>query len=128
MSKDKSKDMSDKDDMSGFIQSLRMDALTLNHLTKLYSNDNNHNGHHPLYEEAYRMIKAISQCKGRIHITGIGKSGIVARRFASSLASTGTPAHFTHASEWIHGDLGNAIQGIGIIFGVFIILIYHEYF
>ena len=40
-------------------------------------------------------------------VTGIGKSGAVARRLAASLASTGCPAHFVHAAEWAHGDLGN---------------------
>lgn len=44
-------------------------------------------------------------------MTGLGKSGVVAHRMAVSLASTGTPAHFVHASEWVHGDLGVCCPG-----------------
>ncbi|XP_046855814.1 uncharacterized protein LOC124448907 isoform X2 [Xenia sp. Carnegie-2017] len=54
-----------------------------------------------------RFVSFLEDCSGRVLVSGIGKSGIVAHRMASSLASTGTPSHFIHASEWIHGDLGN---------------------
>ena len=43
------------------------------------------------------------------HLPLTGKSAIVAQRMAASLASTGTPAHFIHATEWAHGDLGRRI-------------------
>ena len=46
------------------------------------------------------------RCKGRVVVSGIGKSGIVARKLAATLASTGTPAFFVHAAEASHGDLG----------------------
>ncbi len=55
------------------------------------------------FEQACRMILA---CKGRVVVTGIGKSGHVARKIAATLASTGTPSFFVHAAEGLHGDLG----------------------
>src|SRR3954463_11136121 len=51
-------------------------------------------------------VELIRQAKGRVIVTGIGKSGHIARKFASTLASTGTPAFFVHAAEASHGDLG----------------------
>jgi arabinose-5-phosphate isomerase len=48
----------------------------------------------------------ILSCQGRVVVTGIGKSGHVARKIAATLASTGTPAFFVHAAEALHGDLG----------------------
>ncbi|TEA78318.1 KpsF/GutQ family sugar-phosphate isomerase [Allopusillimonas ginsengisoli] len=55
------------------------------------------------FEQAVDMILG---CAGRIVVTGIGKSGHVARKIAATLASTGTPAFFMHGAEAIHGDLG----------------------
>lgn len=51
-------------------------------------------------------IDLIRKAKGRVIVTGLGKSGHVARKIAATLASTGTPAFFVHASEASHGDLG----------------------
>jgi len=51
-------------------------------------------------------VDAIREAKGRIIVTGLGKSGHVARKIAATLASTGTPAFFVHAAEASHGDLG----------------------
>ena len=51
-------------------------------------------------------VKAISAAPGRVIVTGIGKSGHVARKIASTLASTGEPAFFVHSAEASHGDLG----------------------
>jgi len=48
----------------------------------------------------------ISRCKGKVVLTGIGKSGLISKKIASTLASTGTPAFFMHPAEGIHGDLG----------------------
>jgi len=53
-----------------------------------------------------RAIDTISGCKGKIVITGIGKSGLICQKIAATLASTGTPAVFLHAAEGFHGDLG----------------------
>lgn len=51
-------------------------------------------------------IALILQCRGRVIVSGIGKSGHIARKLAATLASTGTPAYFVHAAEAAHGDLG----------------------
>jgi arabinose-5-phosphate isomerase len=51
-------------------------------------------------------VKKIYNCKGRVVITGIGKSAIIAQKIVATLNSTGTPAMFLHASEAVHGDLG----------------------
>lgn len=53
-----------------------------------------------------RAIALILQRKGRVIVSGIGKSGHIARKLAATLASTGTPAYFVHAAEAAHGDLG----------------------
>lgn len=51
-------------------------------------------------------VDRILTCKGRIVITGMGKSGIIGKKMAATFASTGTPAFFLHPAEGIHGDLG----------------------
>ena len=48
----------------------------------------------------------LRDCKGRVIVTGMGKSGIICRKIAATLSSTGTPAFFLHPAEAIHGDLG----------------------
>jgi arabinose-5-phosphate isomerase len=53
-----------------------------------------------------QAVDFISKCKGRVIVLGIGKSGLVGRKVASTLASTGTPAFFVHPVECLHGDLG----------------------
>ncbi|RKW97921.1 SIS domain-containing protein, partial [Corynebacterium diphtheriae] len=60
-------------------------------------------------ETSQQFIQAVTlllNCKGRVVVSGIGKSGHIARKIASTLASTGTPAFFVHAAEASHGDLG----------------------
>lgn len=56
-------------------------------------------------------VDLILNAKGRIIISGIGKSGHIARKIAATLASTGTPAHFVHPAEASHGDLGMVTRG-----------------
>ncbi len=51
-------------------------------------------------------VELVLHCPGRVIVTGIGKSGHIARKIAATLASTGTPAYFVHAAEAAHGDLG----------------------
>ena len=51
-------------------------------------------------------VSRVRDCRGRVVVCGIGKSGHVARKLAATLASTGTPAFFVHAAEAMHGDLG----------------------
>ncbi|MBR1929765.1 MAG: KpsF/GutQ family sugar-phosphate isomerase [Paludibacteraceae bacterium] len=53
-----------------------------------------------------RVVEAVLSCKGKLVLMGIGKTGIIAHKIASSLASTGTPAIFVNAAEAVHGDLG----------------------
>ena len=57
-------------------------------------------------EDFEKAVKAIFACKGRVVISGIGKSAIVAQKIVASLNSTGTPALFLHAADAIHGDIG----------------------
>ncbi|HTY03137.1 MAG TPA: KpsF/GutQ family sugar-phosphate isomerase [Rhodocyclaceae bacterium] len=56
--------------------------------------------------EFERAVGLILECKGRVIVSGVGKSGHVARKIAATMASTGTPAYFVHAGEAVHGDLG----------------------
>src|SRR5713101_7186980 len=53
-----------------------------------------------------RAVELLRQCRGRVILTGMGKSGIICRKIAATLTSTGTPAFFLHPAEAIHGDLG----------------------
>ncbi len=57
-------------------------------------------------DEFEKAVEIILKCKGRVIVTGMGKSGIVARKIAATLSSTGTAAIFLHPAEGIHGDLG----------------------
>jgi arabinose-5-phosphate isomerase len=59
-----------------------------------------------LDSEFVHAVRTIVACRGRVLITGLGKSGIVARKIAATLTSTGTPSHFIHPVEAAHGDLG----------------------
>lgn len=63
------------------------------------------------FDQAVRMLL---DCRGRVIVTGMGKSGIICRKVAATLASTGTPAFFLHPAEAVHGDLG-VIQGDDVI-------------
>ena len=51
-------------------------------------------------------IQKIIQCNGRLIVSGMGKSGLISQKIASTMASTGTPSHFVHPAEATHGDLG----------------------
>ena len=53
-----------------------------------------------------RAVRIIFEAKGRVVVTGMGKSGIIARKVVATMNSTGTPAIFLHASDAVHGDLG----------------------
>ncbi len=66
------------------------------------------------FAEAVRML---FNCTGRVLVTGLGKSGIVARKMAASLTSTGTPSHFIHPVEATHGDLG-IVRGSDILIAI----------
>ena len=53
-----------------------------------------------------KAVEMLLNCKGRVVVSGVGKSGHIGRKLAATLASTGTPAFFVHAAEAAHGDLG----------------------
>ena len=59
-----------------------------------------------LDEKFVRAVDLIIGCKGRIIVTGIGKSGVIGQKMSATLSSTGTPSFFLHPAEAIHGDLG----------------------
>jgi arabinose-5-phosphate isomerase len=58
-----------------------------------------------------QAVEALSSCRGKVIVTGIGKSGQVGRKIASTMSSTGTPALFLHPAESSHGDLGVVASG-----------------
>ena len=58
-----------------------------------------------------RAVELLHATKGRVIITGMGKSGLVARKIAATFSSTGTPAFFLHPAEAIHGDMGMLVEG-----------------
>ena len=59
-----------------------------------------------LDESFDRAVRMLYECQGRVLVTGMGKSGIICRKMAATLASTGTSAFFLHPAEATHGDLG----------------------
>ena len=60
-------------------------------------------------------VELIMECKGRVVVTGMGKSGLIGKKIAATLASTGTPAFFLHPAEGVHGDLGMLVRGDVVI-------------
>jgi arabinose-5-phosphate isomerase len=64
-----------------------------------------------LDERFERAVELLRGCAGRVIVTGMGKSGLIGRKIAATLASTGTPAHFLHPAEGVHGDLGMVARG-----------------
>jgi arabinose-5-phosphate isomerase len=58
-----------------------------------------------------RAVAAIAGCPGNVIVSGMGKSGIIAQKISATLASTGTPSHYLHPSEAMHGDLGRIRAG-----------------
>jgi arabinose-5-phosphate isomerase len=66
-------------------------------------------------ESFERAVELLLKCKGRVVVTGMGKSGLIGKKIAATLASTGTPALFLHPAEGIHGDLGMVTRGDAVI-------------
>ncbi len=64
-----------------------------------------------------QAVKLLTACRGRVIVTGIGKSGIICQKIAATFSSTGTPAHFLHPAEAVHGDLG-IIQGDDVVVAI----------
>jgi arabinose-5-phosphate isomerase len=69
----------------------------------------------PMADAFNRAVDLISRCGGRVVVTGMGKSGIIARKIAATLNSTGTPALFMHPVEAVHGDLGMVVRGDAVL-------------
>ena len=67
-----------------------------------------------LDDRFHASVRLLQQCRGRVVLTGMGKSGIICRKIAATLNSTGTAALFLHPAEAIHGDLG-VIQGDDVV-------------
>src|SRR5262245_35854752 len=76
------------------LRAIKMEANSIAELTSFINND---------FE---KTIDVINICKGRLIISGIGKSAVIAQKIVATLNSTGTPASFMHAADAIHGDLG----------------------
>jgi arabinose-5-phosphate isomerase len=68
-----------------------------------------------LNDNFIKAVNAIMACKGRVVVTGIGKSGIIGKKIVATLSSTGTPSLFLHPAEAFHGDLGMITKGDVVI-------------
>jgi arabinose-5-phosphate isomerase len=64
-----------------------------------------------------RAVQLLLDCRGRVIVTGIGKSGIICQKIAATFSSTGTAAHFLHPAEAVHGDLG-VIQSDDVVLAI----------
>ncbi len=62
-----------------------------------------------------RAVDILFACKGRVVVTGMGKSGLIARKISATLSSTGTPSFFLHPADALHGDLGMLARGDAIL-------------
>lgn len=69
----------------------------------------------PMSADFNRAIELLFCCAGRVVVTGMGKSGLISRKIAATLSSTGTPALFLHPAEAMHGDLGMVARGDVVI-------------
>jgi len=68
-----------------------------------------------LNENFERAVEIVLSCNGKVVLTGIGKSGIIAKKISATLSSTGTPSFFLHPAEALHGDLGMVSKGDVVI-------------
>ena len=82
---------------------VRMEAEALRHLADRIEG--------PMAGAFCRAVELLSGCAGRVVVTGMGKSGLIARKIAATLSSTGTPALYLHPAEALHGDLGMIVRG-----------------
>ena len=76
------------------IDTINAEAAAVKHLTEQLTDD---------FEKS---VKAILACKGKVIVTGMGKSGLIGKKIAATLASTGTPSFFINPLDAMHGDLG----------------------
>ncbi len=82
---------------------VRIEALALNELADRIAG--------PMAGDFHKAVDLMFCCAGRVVVTGMGKSGIIARKIAATLSSTGTPALYLHPVEALHGDLGMVVRG-----------------
>ena len=68
-----------------------------------------------LDESFVHAVDLLASCKGRVVVTGMGKSGLVGRKISATLSSTGTPSFFLHPADALHGDLGMLAQGDALL-------------
>ena len=94
---------STRDDLAAARRVLSAEADALNRLAEA------------LDGEFVRALDLLAGVSGRVIVTGMGKSGHIARKIAATLASTGTPAHFVHPGEASHGDLGMITKGDAVL-------------
>lgn len=70
----------------------------------------------PRIDEAYdRALDILVACRGRVVVTGMGKSGLIGQKISATLTSTGSPSLFLHPAEAIHGDLGTIVKGDAVL-------------
>jgi arabinose-5-phosphate isomerase len=81
------------------VRTIQLQSASIEHLT------------HFVDDAIVAAVDKIAQCKGRLVVSGIGKSAIIAQKIVATMNSTGTPALFMHAADAIHGDLGMIQQG-----------------
>ena len=62
-----------------------------------------------------QAVQLLRECRGKVVVTGMGKSGLICRKIAATLASTGTPSFFLHSGDGMHGDLGMVMKGDAIL-------------
>jgi arabinose-5-phosphate isomerase len=65
----------------------------------------------PMAGDFVRAVECLDSCGGRVVVTGMGKSGLIGRKIAATLSSTGTPSLYLHPAEAVHGDLGMLVRG-----------------
>ena len=65
----------------------------------------------PMAADFHRAVDLMFHCQGRVVVTGMGKSGMIARKIAATLSSTGSPALYLHPVDAVHGDLGMIVRG-----------------
>ena len=62
-----------------------------------------------------QAVDILADTKGRVVVSGMGKTGIIAQKFSATLASTGTPSLFLHSAEAVHGDLGRVVAEDAVV-------------
>jgi len=88
-----------------------MDKIKLNRAKEILEIESNAIKNIPLDENVFKAADLIFNCTGKIVLSGMGKAGIVAKKIAATMASTGTPAMYLHPGEAQHGDLGAIRKG-----------------